>query len=299
MKLNSKCMACQIRKQEAKIRLFNDEDRKKQYMEAIRQRFEHPKDDDCVPSISTELKKFYCSFWGVPMEDFTRINIDYDQLMLDLEAELRSTIRYSEDPLKAALIYARTGNYIDFAALPEVSKETALSLIKSENKDDLDEQEYRQFCQDMKKAENVVYITDNCGEIVLDKIAIQILKKIFPNIRITALVRGLPAGNDATMEDAEFCGLTDVVPVLGNGNDVGGTWLHGISTHARELLYNADVIIAKGQGNYETLHGCGLNIYYLFLCKCDWFIHLFQAKSLQGMFINERRSPAATAFSSD
>ena len=227
MKLNSKCMACQIRKQEAKIRHFNDEDRKKQYMEAICQRFEHPKDDDCVPSISTELKKFYCSFWGVPMEDFTRINKEYDQLMLDLEAELRSTIRYSEDPLKAALIYARTGNYIDFAALPEVSKETALSLIKSENKDDLDEQEYRQFCQDMKKAENVVYITDNCGEIVLDKIAIQILKKIFPNIRITALVRGLPAGNDATMEDAEFCGLTDVVPVLGNGNDVGGTWLHG------------------------------------------------------------------------
>lgn len=299
MKLNSKCMACQIRKQEAKIRHFNDEDRKKQYMEAIRQRFEHPKDDDCVPSISTELKKFYCSFWGVPMEDFTRINKEYDQLMLDLEAELRSTIRYSEDPLKAALIYARTGNYIDFAVLPEVSKETALSLIKSENKDDLDEQEYRQFCQDMKKAENVVYITDNCGEIVLDKIAIQILKKIFPNIRITALVRGLPAGNDATMEDAEFCGLTDVVPVLGNGNDVGGTWLHGISTHARELLYNADVIIAKGQGNYETLHGCGLNIYYLFLCKCDWFQQLFHAKLLQGMFINEKRAPKATAFSSD
>ena len=299
MKLNSKCMACQIRKQEAKIRHFNDEDRKKQYMEAIRQRFEHPKDDDCVPSISTELKKFYCSFWGVPMEDFTRINKEYDQLMLDLEAELRSTIRYSEDPLKAALIYARTGNYIDFAALPEVSKETALSLIKSENKDDLDEQEYRQFCQDMKKAENVVYITDNCGEIVLDKIAIQILKKIFPNIRITALVRGLPAGNDATMEDAEFCGLTDVVPVLGNGNDVGGTWLHGISTHARELLYNADVIIAKGQGNYETLHGCGLNIYYLFLCKCDWFQQVFHAKLLQGMFINEKRATKATAFSSD
>ena len=299
MKLNSKCMACQIRKQEAKIRHFNDEDRKKQYMEAIRQRFEHPKDDDCVPSISTELKKFYCSFWGVPMEDFTRINKEYDQLMLDLEAELRSTIRYSEDPLKAALIYARTGNYIDFAALPEVSKETALSLIKSENKDDLDEQEYRQFCQDMKKAENVVYITDNCGEIVLDKIAIQILKKIFPNIRITALVRGLPAGNDATMEDAEFCGLTDVVPVLGNGNDVGGTWLHGITTHAGELLYNADVIIAKGQGNYETLHGCGLNIYYLFLCKCDWFQQLFHAKLLQGMFINEKRAPKATAFSSD
>ena len=161
------------------------------------------------------------------------------------------------------------------------------------------EQEYKNFCQDMKKAANVVYITDNCGEIVLDKLAISVLKKTFPNVRITALVRGLPAGNDATMEDAEFCGLTDLVPVLGNGSDVGGTWLHGISAHAQELLQSADVIFSKGQGNYETLHGCGLNIYYLFLCKCDLFIHLFQAKSLQGMFINERRSPAATAFSSD
>ena len=299
MKLNPCCMNCQLRKQEAKIRHFDDDDRKKQYREAIRRRFDNPKEGDCVPSISTELKKFYCSFWGVPMEDFSQINREYDQLMLDLEEELRSTIRYSADPLNTALIYARTGNYIDFAALPEVSQETALALIKSENKDTLDEQEYKNFCQDMKKAANVVYITDNCGEIVLDKLAISVLKKTFPNVRITALVRGLPAGNDATMEDAEFCGLTDLVPVLGNGSDVGGTWLHGISAHAQELLQSADVILSKGQGNYETLHGCGLNIYYLFLCKCDWFIHLFQAKSLQGMFINERRSPAATAFSSD
>ena len=156
MKLNPKCMACQLRKQEAKIRHFDDEDRKKQYMEKIRRRFDQPKEEDCVPSISTELKKFYCSFWGVPMEDFSQINREYDQLMLDLEEDLLSAIRYSADPLRAALIYARTGNYIDFAALPEVSKETALSLIKSENKDELDEQEYRNFCQDMKKASNVV-----------------------------------------------------------------------------------------------------------------------------------------------
>ncbi len=180
---------------------------------------------------------------------------------------------------------------------PDISYKTLVMVGKSKN--------YYVFVLpiaeevDMKKAANVVYITDNCGEIVLDKLAISVLKKTFPNVRITALVRGLPAGNDATMEDAEFCGLTDLVPVLGNGSDVGGTWLHGISAHAQELLQSADVILSKGQGNYETLHGCGLNIYYLFLCKCDWFIHLFQAKSLQGMFINERRSPAATAFSSD
>ena len=94
MKLNPKCMACQLRKQEAKIRHFDDEDRKKQYMEKIRWRFDQPKEEDCVPSISTELKKFYCSFWGVPMEDFSQINREYDQLMLDLEEDLLSAIRY-------------------------------------------------------------------------------------------------------------------------------------------------------------------------------------------------------------
>mgnify|MGYP001462399979 FL=1 len=99
MKLNPKCMTCQLRKQEAKIRHFDDEDRKKQYMEKIRRRFDQPKEEDCVPSISTELKKFYCSFWGVPMEDFSGINREYDQLMLDLEEDLLSAIRYSADPL--------------------------------------------------------------------------------------------------------------------------------------------------------------------------------------------------------
>ena len=181
MKLNSHCMNCQVRKQEAKIRHFEDESRKKEYMNAVLRRFEHPKEGDCVPSISTELKTFYCAFWGVPMENFREINNEYNQLILNLEEELSTSVKYAQDPLKEALLYARTGNYIDFAALPDVSKEKALSLIKKENKDPLDEAEYQAFCQDMKKARTFVYITDNCGEIVLDKIAIQILKKRFPN----------------------------------------------------------------------------------------------------------------------
>ena len=299
MKFNPFCMCCAVSKQEQNIRSFQNMDKKVEYMKKVMDRMANIAEEDCAPSVSVELKKMFRDFWEQPVEDYTSVKKEYNRLMLDMEASLEETIRNSEDPLETALLYARIGNYIDFAALPEVSKETALSLIKSENKDELDEQEYRNFCQDMKKASNVVYITDNCGEIVLDKIAIQILKKTFPNIRVTALVRGLPAGNDATMEDAEFCGLTDIVPVLGNGSDVGGTWFHGISTHARELLQGADVILAKGQGNYETMHGCGLNIYYLFLCKCDWFQQLFHAKLLQGMFINEKRAPKATAFSSD
>lgn len=291
MKLNPQCLECQIRKHESKISHFDDESRKKEYMETVLSRFEHFREEDCVPSISVELKKYFCDFWNIPADDFREINREFNQLMLSIENELLSEIESSEDPLYAALVYARIGNYIDFAAIPDVNKETALSLIRSEQKDALDEKEYETFCRELENAHSFLYITDNCGEIVLDKLAIKILKQRFPQLEITVLVRGLPAGNDATMEDAVMCGLTDFVPVIGNGSDVGGTWIHGINQTSRDLLYHADVILAKGQGNYETLHGCGLNIYYLFLCKCDFFLKTFNAKPLQGMFLNETRTP--------
>ena len=92
------------------------------------------------------------------------------------------------------------------------------------------------------------------------------------------------------MEDAIETGLTDLVSVIGNGSGVGGTWLPGINTETRRILSDADLIISKGQGNYETLHDCGLNIYYLFLCKCEWFQIQFNARPLEGMFLNERRT---------
>ena len=141
----------------------------------------------------------------------------------------------------------------------------------------------------MKKARTFVYITDNCGEIVLDKLVIKVLKSYYPDLDITVIVRGFPVVNDATMKDALETGLADVVTVIGNGSDAPGTWLPGISKEARKCIEEADVVIAKGQGNFESLHECGLNIYYLFLCKCDWFQQRFHARPLQGMFLNERR----------
>ena len=88
-----------------------------------------------------------------------------------------------------------------------------------------------------------------------------------------------------------MCGLTELVKVVGNGNNVGGTWLPGVNEETRQLLESADVILSKGQGNFETLHDCGLNIFYLFLCKCDRFVRLFHVPLFKGMFVNERRVP--------
>lgn len=137
----------------------------------------------------------------------------------------------------------------------------------------------------------MVYLLDNCGEIVLDKLLIRLLQVLYPNLKITAVVRGGEVVNDATMEDARMTGLTEIVDVIGNGDDVAGTILSRVSPECLQIIEQADVILAKGQGNFESLHGCGKNVYYLFLCKCDWFMRKFQAERFQGMFVNERRIP--------
>lgn len=290
MRMNPFCMCCAVNKQEMNIRKFQDTDRKTQYMKKVMARLANAEEFDCAPSISIDLKKLYTEFWEEDPEDYTAVKHEFNQLMLNLENQLEETLRKSSDPLETALLYARIGNYIDFAALSHVDKDTVISLMEAENKDPLDAREYAHFLEDLEKASSLVYLTDNCGEIVLDKLVIKILKELYPKLSITVIVRGFPVVNDATMEDAREVGLTSIARVIGNGSDVGGTWMPGISEEAKALLNQADLILAKGQGNFETLNDCGLNIYYLFLCKCQWFQKLFHAEPLQGMFVNERRA---------
>ena len=289
MKLNPFCMCCAVNKQEEKIRKFPDMDKKTEYMKKVMSILSNAEEQDCSPSLSVEIKKLYSEFWNCSAEDYTEIKKEFNQLMLDAEASVEEKIRISADPLETALLYARIGNYIDFAALENVSQETMLKLLENENQEPLSQTEYANFQTDLSTAKTLVYLTDNCGEIVLDKLAVKILKEKYPQLNITVIVRGYPVVNDATMEDAEEIGLTDIVKVTGNGSNVGGTWFPGLSNEARTLLKQADVILAKGQGNFETMNDCGLNVYYLFLCKCDLFQRRFHAKALQGMFLNERR----------
>ena len=291
MKLNPFCMCCAVNKQEKKIRHFDNMEKKTLYMQKVMEKLSQAGDDDCAPSISIDLRKLYHDYWGEqPSDDYSTVKKEFNQLMLDMEASIEAEIRSSDDPLATALLYARIGNYIDFAALSPVDRETVLRLLREENKDPLPAIEYDNLKKDLAHASKLAYLTDNCGEIVLDKLAIRILKEQYPDLDITVIVRGIHVVNDATMEDAIETGLTDLVSVIGNGSGVGGTWLPGINTETRRILSDADLIISKGQGNYETLHDCGLNIYYLFLCKCEWFQIQFNARPLEGMFLNERRT---------
>ena len=125
----------------------------------------------------------------------------------------------------------------------------------------------------------------------MDKLLVQTLRRLYPDLEITVMVRGGQVLNDATMEDAVQVGFDrlDGVTVMGNGDRLAGTDLTRISPEAHAAMTSANLILAKGQGNYETLQGCGLNVYYAFLCKCQFFANRFGVPVYTGMLVREKK----------
>ena len=124
---------------------------------------------------------------------------------------------------------------------------------------------------------------------MLDRLFIEEIKRQNPRLDVTVITRGAPVLNDCTKEDACSVGLDLAAHIVSNGTAVAGTCLDRIAPAAREAIDNADVIISKGQGNFETLIGCKKNVYYLFLCKCEKFSDRFGVKNMSAMLVNDKR----------
>lgn len=132
-----------------------------------------------------------------------------------------------------------------------------------------------------------MYVHDNCGEVVFDKIFIRVIAALYPQISVTSLVRGGEIINDATRVDAAFIDLYKYAAVEDSGEAVPGTYLKELSPRARALFENSDIIISKGLGNLETLYGEGYKIFYIFMCKCAHIAARFGYEQWQTAFVYE------------
>lgn len=290
MKLSAMCIRCLVDRQEEKIREIPDEAKKSEYLKRVLKIIGDSGEEASAPYLVYEINKVHKHYFETEIS-YEKEKQEFNTLMLELEQEMEESIRLGksgEEVLCNGIKYARAGNYIDFGAMNHVDQEQLLELLHKAGEEEVDKYTFELLKKDLGKAKELVYITDNCGEIVADKLLIKILKEQYPNINITVIVRGMPVLNDATMEDARAVGLTEIATVIGNGNGVGGTQMNLLSEEAERVCEAADLLIAKGQGNFETMHGCGKNIYYLFLCKCQWFSERFGMERLKGVFINER-----------
>lgn len=286
MKLSAPCIRCLIDRQEERIHRFEDTEKNAEYLKEIMRLIGESDENASAPSLVAKIQKVYESYYG-KTDDYLQIKHNFNQLMLSVEEGIANKIRRSEEPLRSALTYARIGNYIDFGAMKNVDTKILENLIYSAEENQVDQKVYEMFKQELSNAKHLVYLLDNCGEIVLDKLVIRCLKEAYPQLEITAIVRGKEVLNDVTMEDARETGLDKETKVLENGTDIAGTELLLVNEATKFIILSADVIISKGLGNFETLNGCGLNIYYLFLCKCNMFAKRFDVEKNEGVFVRE------------
>ncbi len=289
MALSTYCTGCLLRKQlDALDKKHIPEETKRDYLRQLLQLLADADEKYNAPAVLYRVEALHRRLLG-PLPDFEKEKAEYNALMLAQEPYMQTAIEKAADPLLAALQLAMMGNYIDFGAAGSVKPEKLRQLLDSAAEQEFSSAEYAAFCADAEKAESLIYLTDNCGEIVADKLLIRQLQKRWPKLRITAVVRGGAAVNDATLEDARAIGLDAVVPVLSSGCAMAGTDIHLVSKEICELLQRSDLILAKGQGNFETMNDGTLPVYFAFLCKCSWFTRRFGLEQYKPVFIRRER----------
>ena len=286
-RLHHECLSCMTKVHLNKYPEGTTDEQKVEYMQRVLKVLAEAPEKYGAPVIVRTINQIQDEMFGMK-QDYAQIKRHYNQVMLNHEEQVKSKLAQSDDPIKTGIQYAMIGNYIDFGARISVNEEQLTELLNDSDRFVIDEKQYGELTDNLERAHKMVYLTDNCGEIVMDKLLIREIKKKYPDLKVTVLVRGEEVINDATLEDAAQVGLTEIAEVLPNGSDIAGTWLEEISEEAKSVLEEADVIISKGQGNFETLRKCGMNIYYIFLCKCDLFANTFQVPKLTGMLINEK-----------
>jgi len=185
-------------------------------------------------------------------------------LALALYPALKERIRASPDPFATAVSLAIAGNMIDFGCRSNLDDDEVHAAIDAATESSLDEVALADLRRAVERADDILYLADNAGEIVFDRLLIEEM----PTDRVILAVRGGPVINDATREDAETAGLNSLVTVMDNGSDVPGTILESCSPAFQARFAQSDLVIAKGQGNYETLCGEDPRIHFLFKAKC-------------------------------
>jgi damage-control phosphatase, subfamily I len=192
---------------------------------------------------------------------------------LGLEARTRELIDKESDPLLAAIQFAINANVLDDGAQYRLNREEALASCRQP----LVINHYPALRQRILQRSNILYLADNCGEIVFDKLLIEHL--LAEGCQVTVAVRHSPIINDATPEDAVACGLDRLCPVISNGADVPGTPLSSCSEDFRRRFAEADCIISKGMGNFECLSEVRAPLFFLFIVKCTTVLNHLRSRS--------------------
>ena len=287
IRLDSRCLLCHFQRNLKTAQELGTGEQAMEFARGLMEIYLQAPPEVGATYFGPDVERLFCRIYGLEGDRFKAEKDASNAFVLARLDRIREKVRSAPDPVLAGLQMAILGNYIDFSALyGEVSFEKLDQMLEQALEMALDGDTYAAFFRELEKGKKLLYLTDNAGEIGFDRIFAEEIQRRFPQLQITFCVRGGPTLNDATRADAAAVGIP--FPVIDNGNTVAGTQLELMGSEARLALEEADVIIAKGQANAETLLDSGYNIYYAFLVKCVRFIERYQRPKLTPMLVRER-----------
>lgn len=219
-------------------------------------------------SMGREVFKVISAHTG-QKDPYKEIKERYNGKILEMIPRFEEMIQASADPYLAALKFAVAGNIIDFGTNHAIDGKMIMEQIEGIEDSSLLIDHSQELRKELREKKTLLYLGDNCGEIVFDRVFIEFLMKEYPHLNITFAVRGGPIINDITRIDAAQVGIDNLVRVIDNGDVAPGTDLKNTSASFKEEFYKADLIISKGQGNYECLNDVDRSsVFFLFMAKC-------------------------------
>lgn len=216
------------------------------------------------PEVALEVQRAVRAVTGNP-DPYREAKQRSTEQALAIYSELAEMVREAGDPRDMALRLSIAGNIIDLVRDLDYDLWDSIERVINQP---FAIDDRAAFWEALDKANPILYLGDNAGETVFDRLFIETLDR-----RVIYVVRGAPALNDVTWEDAQAAGLDEVATLVSNGLDAPGTVLHKCSEPFQNLYADADMIISKGQGNFETLTDEGPKIFFLFQVKCPAVIH--------------------------
>ncbi len=215
------------------------------------------------PYMSQEIHRLVRKLTG-NSDPYTNVKRHFNDVSMKFYSQIREKIINSEDPLTTAVRMAIAGNIIDFGVYGKLNESDLENTISECLTADFDDSLIEVLREAVNNAGKILYIADNAGEIVFDRLLIEFL----PIEKITVAVKGSPVINDATIDDVFMSGLARIVDVIDNGSDAPGTVLESCSEEFRHYFRDSDLIISKGQGNYESLSDVDKDIFFILKAKC-------------------------------
>jgi uncharacterized protein with ATP-grasp and redox domains len=264
MKTDIECYSCFTKQIISTVKQFWTDENDRQNITQILMEYLAELDPvQSPPEIVTHIHKRCRSLLNVS-DPFEKMKFFSNAMVMKWENKLRKSIAESDDPLQSAVRLAIAGNIIDFGLKGDIQPDQVRVCIDQAKYMALDINALEIFRHQSLEAKTILYLADNAGELVFDKLLIE---QLSPG-KVTLAVKGHPILNDAVYNDAEQVGLTAITRVIDNGSDMLGNVVEKCSKEFRSMFTDADMIISKGQANYETLSDISRDASFLFMLKC-------------------------------